>query len=109
MNATCLIELALPLEAESAVDKELADERDEGHDDGNTVFISDHLLDPSRWELGDLPEDDDCGDTLANWYHTTCVGNVLNGQISVGMFLSWRMRWDTVWAVYGHCEFYRLL
>jgi hypothetical protein len=24
--------------------------------------------------------------------------NVLNGQISVGMFLSWRIRWETVWA-----------
>jgi hypothetical protein len=25
--------------------------------------------------------------------------DVLKGQISVGMFLSWRMRWETVWAV----------
>src|SRR5690348_13127123 len=25
--------------------------------------------------------------------------NVLRGQISVGMFLSWRRRWDTVWAI----------
>jgi hypothetical protein len=25
--------------------------------------------------------------------------DVLRGQISVGMFLSWRRRWETVWAV----------
>jgi hypothetical protein len=34
----------LPLEAESAVDKELADERDEGHDDGDAVTVSDLLV-----------------------------------------------------------------
>jgi hypothetical protein len=33
----CLVELALPLEAEGLVDKELAEEGDEGHDDGNAV------------------------------------------------------------------------
>ena len=38
----------MPLEAESAVDKELADEGDEGHDDGDAVVISDHLVNPSR-------------------------------------------------------------
>jgi hypothetical protein len=40
--------LALPLEAESPVDKEFAEEREESHDDGNAVIISDHLYsDPS--------------------------------------------------------------
>jgi hypothetical protein len=29
--------------------------------------------------------------------------DVLNGQISVGMFLSWRMRWETVWAGFCQC------
>ena len=41
---TCLFVLALPLEAESLVDKELAEERDDGHDDGDAVLVSDHLF-----------------------------------------------------------------
>lgn len=59
--ASCgLIVLALPLEAKSPVDKELADERDKGHDDGDAVDISDHH-DPTLRGGCDLPEDDDCG------------------------------------------------
>lgn len=42
-SSKCLFVLSLPLEAESLVDKELAEEGDEGHNDGDAVDISDHL------------------------------------------------------------------
>ena len=60
--------LALPLEAECPVDKELAEERKESEDDGNAVDVSDHLLTP-RFAIKDLPEDDDYGRLLAQFNH----------------------------------------
>jgi hypothetical protein len=39
----CLFVLSLPLEAKGLVDKELAAERDEGHDDGDAAYLLDHL------------------------------------------------------------------
>jgi hypothetical protein len=39
-----LVELALPLEAESLIDEELAEEGDDGHDDGNAAFVLVHLV-----------------------------------------------------------------
>jgi hypothetical protein len=41
---TILVELALPLEAESLVDKKFAEEGDDGHDDGNAAFVLVHLV-----------------------------------------------------------------
>jgi hypothetical protein len=104
-SLTCLFELALPLEAESSVDKELAEKREEGHDNGDAVSVSAHLFShPSHDEHEDLPEDNNCEAVLA-MAHMTLEGgsNILNGQISVGMFLSWRMRWETVWAALCQC------
>jgi hypothetical protein len=54
--------LSLPLKAESLVDKELAEKRDDSHDDSDTVFVLVCVdFDPSRCGLGDSPEDDNCG------------------------------------------------
>lgn len=108
-TATCLFELALPLEAESAVDKKLADERDEGHDDGDAVVVSDHLLEPLTLRTWRLTRGRRLRESVSGYIHQGMWRDILNGQISVGMFLSWRMRWETVWAVYGHYVFYWVL
>ena len=48
--------LALSLEAEGLVDKELAEKRDDSHDDGNAVVESDHLFaDPPHRGLRTYP------------------------------------------------------
>lgn len=47
----------------------------------------------------DLPEDDNCTGALAVLLGQRGGGNLLRGQISVGMFLSWRRRCEAVWAV----------
>lgn len=41
---------------------------------------------------------------VKSWIICETGSDVLNGQISVGMFLSWRMRWEMVWAVYCQCH-----
>jgi hypothetical protein len=47
----------LPLEAESLVDEELAKEGDDGHDNGNTVFVLVHLISPPCCRAEHLPKD----------------------------------------------------
>jgi hypothetical protein len=91
----------LPLDAESLVDPELADKGDESHDDGDSVCVLDHLVsNPSRCGLEGLTRGRQLQDLVSEFVDVNWPGNnVLKGQISVGMFLSWRMRWDTVWAV----------
>jgi hypothetical protein len=59
-----LLELTLPLEAESPVDEELPAEREEGHTDGSAKYMSDHFtpypVTPHSAKDADLPEDDNC-------------------------------------------------
>jgi hypothetical protein len=107
---TCLFVLALPLEAEGLVDKELAEKRDEGHDDGDTVIVSDHLfVDPPHRGMGTYPRTRTAGH-VSIFVGVECVGSdVLRGQISVGMFLSWRMRWETVWAGFYQYALYHMM
>jgi hypothetical protein len=57
--------LALPLEAESSVDKELAEKGEERHDDGNAISVSAHLFSHPSYRKHGLPEDNNCETTLA--------------------------------------------
>jgi hypothetical protein len=51
----------------------------------------------------DSREDKDCSHMLAYSCNPNRCCDLLNGQISVGMFLSWRRRWETVWAAWCQC------
>jgi hypothetical protein len=96
-----LLLLTLPLEAESLVDPEFPAEGEEGHDDGNAIrYVRPPYPRPRIARKGDLPKDDNCEKSQQAFSCILHSGrDVLKGQISVGMFLSWRRRWEAVWAV----------
>jgi hypothetical protein len=62
----CLFVLALPLEAEGLVNKELAEKGDESHDDGDAVIELDHCILLLVLRSLDSPEDNNCRTPLVN-------------------------------------------